>query len=156
MTRRIRQLVVGKPRNSTIVALHDDYATRIRRLGVQYETGWVPEVRPSGRYSVEHVREREGKSLLARLEDRGTVIALDRTGRLYDSETLAVQLERWGTRAVDFVIGGPLGLHGDVLERADHGWSLSPLTFPHEIVPLLVAEQIYRALGILRGLPYHK
>ena len=156
MTRRIRQLAVGKPRNTTIVALHDDYAMRIRRLGVKYETAWVPDVKPGGRYSDEHVREREGRSLLSRLEDGGTVIALDRTGRLYDSESLAAQLERWGSRTVDLIIGGPLGLHGDVLERADHGWSLSPLTFPHEIVSLLVAEQVYRALGILRGLPYHK
>jgi len=153
---RIRQLVVGKPRNSRIVALHDDYATRIRRLGVRYETSWVAEVRPNGRYSDEHVREREGKSLLASLEDRGAVIALDRTGQLFDSETLAERLERWGTRTLDLVIGGPLGLHRDLLERADHRWSLSPLTFPHELVSLLVAEQIYRALGILRGLPYHK
>ena len=94
--------------------------------------------------------------MLARLENSDTVIALDRTGRMYDSEKLAVQFERWGTRAINLVIGGPLGLHRNVLARADHRWSLSPLTFPHEIVPLLVAEQVYRALGILRGLPYHK
>ena len=83
------------------------------------------------------MREREGRSLLDRVEDRGTVIALDRSGRMYDSETLASHLEHWGTRAIDFVVGGPLGLHGDVIERADYGWSLSPLTFPHELVPLL-------------------
>ena len=156
MKRSIRQLVVGKPRNSTIIAIHDDYATRIRRFGVRYETDWVPEVRADGRYSNEHVRAREGQALLARLAKRGTVIALDRAGERYDSKTLAARVERWGARAVDLVVGGPLGLHRDVLERADHTWSLSTLTFPHEIVALLVAEQVYRALTILRGVPYHK
>ena len=156
MTRQFRQLVVGKPRNARIVELHDDYAARIRRLGVRYENAWVPEIRPESRYSDEHVREREGKSLLARLEKGAVVVALDRGGRLFDSETLAARLERWGARPVDLVIGGPLGLHDNLLARSDERWSLSPLTFPHEIVSLLVAEQLYRALGILRGLPYHK
>jgi 23S rRNA (pseudouridine1915-N3)-methyltransferase len=153
---RIRQLSVGKPREKAIAALHDAYAERIRQLGVHYETAWVAEVRPGGRYSDEHVREREARLLLEKLNGRGTVIALHPTGRLITSEELAERFERWASPRVELVVGGPLGLHRDLLERADQRWSLSPLTFPHELVRLLVVEQLYRALTILRGLPYHK
>ena len=66
------------------------------------------------------------------------------------------RLERWATPRLTLVVGGPLGLHRKLLERADGRWSLSPLTFPHELVRGLVAEQLYRALTILRRVPYHK
>jgi 23S rRNA (pseudouridine1915-N3)-methyltransferase len=116
----------------------------------------VAEVRPGGRYSDEHVRKREARLLLEALDGRGTVIALDPSGRALRSDELAGRLERWATPRADLVIGGPLGLHRDLLERADFRWSLSPLTFPHELARVIVAEQVYRGLTILRGLPYHR
>jgi 23S rRNA (pseudouridine1915-N3)-methyltransferase len=84
------------------------------------------------------------------------VVALDRSGALLDSEELARMLERWANPAATFLVGGPLGLHRTVFEGSDRVWSLSPLTFPHEIARALVAEQLYRAVTILRGVPYHK
>ena len=153
---KIRLLFVGKPRGKAECALHDDYAQRIQRFGVGYESSFVPEVRAGGRYDDDHVRKREGASLLERLSDRGVVIALDRSGEVPTTEELARRLERWTTPRGTFVIGGPLGLHRVVLERADSVWSLSPLTYPHELVRVLVAEQLYRALTINRGVPYHK
>jgi 23S rRNA (pseudouridine1915-N3)-methyltransferase len=149
-------LSVGKPRDAAAAALHDLYADRIRGFGVAYEARWVPEVRPSGRYSDDHVRQREGKALLGRLPAAGTVVAVDPGGALLNSEGLAGALERWSSPAAAFLVGGPLGLHRSVLEAADRTWSLSPLTFPHEIARALVAEQLYRAITILRGVPYHK
>ena len=84
------------------------------------------------------------------------LIALDAAGRLFDSETLAEHIESWTTPAATLLIGGPLGLHSSIGEKAQLQWSLSPLTFPHELMRVLVAEQLYRALTILRGVPYHK
>jgi len=148
--------VVGKPRDAEAIALHDRYAERIRKLGATYDVGWVPEVRAGGRYSDAHVREREGRLLADKLDDRGTTIALDPRGRSFSSEALSSRLEGWSTPRATFVIGGPLGLAPSVLDRADVSWSLSELTFPHELARVVLAEQLYRALTLLRGIPYHK
>jgi len=153
---RIRLLCVGKPRESGPARLHDDYAERLVRLGVRYETDWVGDVKPGGRFSGEHALEREARSLLDRLDARDTVVALHEGGELLTSRGLADVIERWATPRATFIVGGPLGLHATVLARATHTWSLSPLTFPHELVRALVAEQLYRAVTIRRGIPYHK
>ena len=139
-----------------MAALHDLYAERISRIGVGYEASWVPEVRSHRRFSEDHVREREADALRGALETKGKLIVLDRTGLLLTSERLAGHLESWATPLASFVVGGALGLHSRLLDGASPVWSLSPLTFPHELVRLLVAEQLYRALTILRGIPYHK
>lgn len=149
-------LSVGKPRHSLLDRVHDDYAERIRRFRVAYDDRFVPETRPGGRMDDRHVREREANALLGALPDVGTVVALDPAGSVLDSEGLARRLERWAAPAAVFVLGGPLGLGGALLDRADFRWSLSRLTFPHELARVLVAEQLYRAITLLRGVPYHK
>jgi len=156
---KFRLLSVGKPRAKDAIVLHDDYAGRLLKLGVIYETSHVPEVRAGGRFSDEHVKEREARSLLAqidRLRSKGALIALHERGELFTSRQLAGALEGWSMPEATFVIGGPLGLHDRLLERCDRRWSLSPLTLPHELARVLVAEQLYRATTILRGIPYHK
>jgi 23S rRNA (pseudouridine1915-N3)-methyltransferase len=136
--------------------LHDDYAARLERLGLHYETDWVRDVEPGGRYSDEHALEREARSLLERVDARDTIVALYDGGDSLTSPQLADRIERWATPRATLIVGGPRGLHARVLERANHAWSLSPLTFPHELVRVLVVEQIYRAMTIRRGVPYHK
>ncbi len=153
---RLLLLAVGKPRHALLEQVHDDYAERIRALKVAYASRAVPEAERRGRLDDPHVVEREGRALLAALPEDGTVIALDRAGEMLDSPKLARKLAVWAAPAATFAIGGPLGLGGAILDRADAAWSLSRLTFPHELARVLVAEQLYRALTILRGLPYHK
>jgi 23S rRNA (pseudouridine1915-N3)-methyltransferase len=154
---KLRILSVGKPREREVAALHDRYARRIENLGIDYEAVWVPDVKQGGRYSDEHVMEREARMLSEHLPlRRGNVVALDRGGLLLDSVALSRRLESWASPLATIVIGGPLGLHERLLKEADCRWSLSPLTFPHELTRVLVAEQLYRAATILRGLPYHK
>lgn len=153
---KIRCLAVGKPRDAEAAALHDRYAARVRRLGATYESAWVPEVRSGGRFSDPHVREREARLLQARLVDREVLVALDGRGRALTSEQLSRRLAGLAGREATFVVGGPLGLDRSILDRADWVWSLSPLTFPHELARVILAEQLYRALTLLRGLPYHK
>jgi 23S rRNA (pseudouridine1915-N3)-methyltransferase len=154
---KLRLLLVGKPRDPEAGRLYDRYAGRIESLGVRCESAWVPEVRAGGKFSDDHVRRREARALAERLErDGGKVIALDRRGRMLDSRALAARLEGWTTPRGTFVIGGPLGLDGAFLGDADARWSLSALTLPHELARVVVAEQLYRALTLLRGFPYHK
>jgi 23S rRNA (pseudouridine1915-N3)-methyltransferase len=127
-------------------------------LGVPCETTWVPEIRPGGRYSDAHVREREASLLRERLKEagRGKVIALDRRGQDLTSRGLAERLEGWASPLATFVIGGPLGLDDQFLTEADWRWSLSALTLPHELARVVAAEQLYRAMTLLRRIPYHK
>jgi 23S rRNA (pseudouridine1915-N3)-methyltransferase len=153
---KLRVLSVGKPRDPEACAMYDRYGDRIVRFGVGFESIWVPEVKSGGRYSDDHVREREARLLIDRLAGQGHVIAVDPGGRGHTSEQLARHLARWAEPAATFVIGGPLGLHETLLSRADAAWSLSSLTLPHELARVLVGEQLYRGLTILRGVPYHK
>jgi len=125
-------------------------------MGIRFDSSWVRETHSGGRFSADEVRGRDARALLAGHEGVGTLIALDPLGRMVSSEGLAEDLVRWASRRATFLIGGPLGLDRSVLDQADRRWSLSPLTFPHEWVRALVAEQLYRALTIFRGTPYHK
>lgn len=153
---KLRLLTVGRPRDASAVLLHDDYAARLARLGVQYRSESVPGERGGGRFSDAHVRQREARALLLALHPKETLIALDPAGTEWSSEELARMVEAWGTPSGCLAVGGPLGHHPDLLSRAAVRWSLSRLTFPHELVRVLVAEQLYRAVAILRGLPYHR
>jgi 23S rRNA (pseudouridine1915-N3)-methyltransferase len=147
---------VGRPKDRALDDRVADYGRRIVRFGVTWETVEVREVAAGRRYSDDHVREREGRALLETHSGRGTMVALDRGGRGWSSAELADRIERWVSPTLTLVIGGPLGLHSTVLDAADERWSLSPLTLPHELARLVVAEQVYRSLTIVRKVPYHK
>lgn len=149
-------LSVGKPDRTRFGPLFDDYAARVRRFGVGLSVRHVPETRAGGLYSSDHAREREGEAIRAALPESGTVIALTPEGRSYDSEAFARALGRWAVPLATFVIGGPSGLAGSVLEAADRKLSLSPMTFPHDLARVLLAEQVFRAVTLARGVPYHK
>ena len=153
---KIRLLCVGKPKDPLFARLHDCYAERLAPLGVRYSTDWVPDVRPGGRYSEEHALEREARLLLERVPDNVRLVVLHVEGHLLTSGELAERLEHWASPRMTLIVGGPLGVHSSVLRRAERKWSLSPLTFPHELVRGIVAEQLYRAMTIRRGMPYHK
>lgn len=96
--------------------------------------------------------------MLAAMPAEARVIALDVRGRSFSSEELAKQMTQWLRDGRDLVllIGGPDGLTADCLERAELTWSLSPLTLPHGLARVVVAEQLYRAWTILQGHPYHR
>lgn len=153
---RILLLAVGKPRNALLGALHDEYAGRIRRLGVAYESRHVPEVRAGSKFSDAHVQERESEAIASCLERDDALVVLDPAGEALTSEGLARRIDRLGGRRIVFAIGGPLGHHASLRDRARAVVALSRLTFPHEWVRPLVAEQVYRALTQIRGIPYHK
>jgi 23S rRNA (pseudouridine1915-N3)-methyltransferase len=116
-----------------------------------------PGARGKGRDDVRAMQE-EGAAILAALPRDIHVIALDGHGKMWSSEELAEQLAKWrmSGRDIAFLIGGPDGHSPDVLDRADQKWSLGPLTLPHMLVRLVLAEQLYRATTLLAGHPYHR
>jgi 23S rRNA (pseudouridine1915-N3)-methyltransferase len=134
----------------------EDYA---ERAGHYWRTDWIEvDAGARGRTDAEGVMEAEAQRILSRLPDRAQVAALTRGGKGMTSTGLSRWIQRAAVdgRDVAFVIGGAFGLHPSVLDRADRMLSLSPMTMPHEIARLVLAEQIYRAGTISRNEPYHK
>ena len=117
----------------------------------------APGLRGKGR-DAQRAIEEEGKRVLAALPKNAHVIALEVTGKAYSSEQLALRLEHWRGQGRDlaFLIGGPEGHAPDVLAAANETWTLGPLTLPHMLVRLVVAEQVYRAAAMLANHPYHR
>ena len=116
-----------------------------------------PGLRGKGRDAARATGD-EGARVLAALPKGALVVALDGRGKAWSSEQLAQRLEHWRGQGRDlaFLIGGPEGHAADVLARADEHWSLGPLTLPHMLVRLLVAEQLYRAAALLANHPDHR
>lgn len=105
------------------------------------------------------VKKKEGDRILAKISPDAHVVALAIEGKMKSSEELANDMGSWmtyGKSKVVFVIGGSLGLHKDVYDRADELLSFSRMTLPHQLMRLVLLEQVYRGFRILRGEPYHK
>jgi len=104
------------------------------------------------------LRATESQALFDAMPARARIIALDVQGQSWSTEKLAVNLEDWmgDGRDVGFMIGGPDGISADVLKKADTRWSLGPLTLPHPLVRVVLAEQLYRAWTITQNHPYHR
>ena len=105
------------------------------------------------------IKEKEGKKILSKIKDNSYVIALAIDGKNLSSEELAETINKLGVRGISnitFVIGGSLGLSDEVLSRANYKLSFSKMTFPHQLMRLILLEQVYRAYRINNGEPYHK
>ncbi|SFF16479.1 23S rRNA (pseudouridine1915-N3)-methyltransferase [Paenibacillus catalpae] len=152
---------VGKLKEKYLVQGIAEYA---KRLGpyVKLTLTEVPDEKaPETMSPAEEaqVREREGERLLAQLKPDAHVVALAIGGELWSSEDLADQLDKlatYGKSHVAFVIGGSTGLAPSVLQRAQQKLSFGRMTLPHQLMRLVLIEQIYRAVKINRGEPYHK
>lgn len=126
-----------------------------KRLAVPFNLNWILLQNSSQKDSV--AIKDESERILAKLKPDDFVILLDERGKMFDSptlaKTLATPLEQ--SKNVVIIIGGAYGVSQEVSSRADMVWSLSPLVFPHQLVRLILAEQLYRAQTIHLGLPYH-
>ncbi|MEQ6376362.1 23S rRNA (pseudouridine(1915)-N(3))-methyltransferase RlmH [Bacillaceae bacterium S4-13-56] len=108
---------------------------------------------------MEDVKRKEGERILSKLGADTYIIALEINGQQLTSEKLAKKIDELGTYGkskIAFVIGGSLGLSDEVLKRSDFGLSFSKMTFPHQLMRLILLEQVYRAFRINKGEPYHK
>jgi len=118
----------------------------------------IPLGKRSKSQPVERAQNDEGRLMLGAIPADCQVVALDVRGRAWSTEALAASLQDWmaSGRDLALLVGGPDGLSPACLERADQCWSLSALTFPHALVRVIIAEQLYRAWTVTTGHPYHR
>lgn len=154
---RLRLLTITHKSPSWIQEGYEEYAKRLPAT-CALELIEIPAEKRTANADLKRITEREGEKMLAAIKPNHRVIALDVKGKLWTTEQLAEQLANWRQegRNIDLLVGGPEGLSPQCLQKAEEKWSLSPLTFPHIIVRLIVAEQIYRAWSILQQHPYHR
>jgi 23S rRNA (pseudouridine1915-N3)-methyltransferase len=147
----LRIIAIGKKHEAWV---QDGIARYEKRLKRPFDVEWV--LLPHSSREGLMARQEESERILSRLNDE-YVVLLDERGKLYNSPALSrllfAPLEQ--SRQVTLIIGGAYGVDASVHERADAVWSLSPLVFPHQLVRLLLAEQLYRAQEIAYGRPYH-
>jgi 23S rRNA (pseudouridine1915-N3)-methyltransferase len=154
----IRLLWVGKTRNSSVKSLLSDYTERIRHL-VPCEVVETRDLSKRRALPTAKLIEDEGRELAKALPQAGRLVALDEKGTQLTSQGFARWLEseqNAGTRTLTFVIGGPDGLSPMIFQRAHLILSMGKMTWTHEMCRVLLAEQIYRALCIMRNTPYHR
>jgi 23S rRNA (pseudouridine1915-N3)-methyltransferase len=154
---QISLIAVGNRMPAWVTTGYEDYAKRLPR---DCELA-LREIAPGKRgknADVARLRDEEGARILAALAPGDHVVALEVGGKPWSTPELADQLRRWqeNARRVALLVGGPDGLPDACRARAAQLWSLSPLTLPHPIVRVVVAEQIYRAWSILQNHPYHR
>ena len=158
---KIRILCVGKIKEKFMREALGEYSKRLSRYIKLEITEVVDEKTPDSASEKEEnqIRDKEAERLLKQIRQEDYVIALAIDGKMYDSVAFSKKLDRFGVLgkgSVVFVIGGSLGLGEQVLERADESISFSKMTFPHQLMRVILLEQIYRGYRILRNEPYHK
>jgi 23S rRNA (pseudouridine1915-N3)-methyltransferase len=154
---RISLWSVGKVHDPYIKAGVEEFS---KRIGRYYKVDWqlIPTPKNAATLSEMDLQIKEGEIILEWLQPDDYLIALEETGKQHSSEELANFIQQRANESrkrLVFLIGGAYGLSDAVLKRADHKWSLSKLVFPHQLVRLILAEQLYRACTILRGEKYH-
>lgn len=118
----------------------------------------IPAGKRGKNADIARLTRQEGEKMAAVIPKGAHVVALEVRGKAWSTEQLSLRLDNWlsGGRDVALLVGGPEGLEPGLSAAADERWSLSPLTLPHPLVRIVVAEQIYRAWSILKGHPYHR
>jgi 23S rRNA (pseudouridine1915-N3)-methyltransferase len=131
-----------------------------KRISHYYPVEWniIPVPKNTAMLSEMDLKKKEGETILNFLQKDDYLILLDERGKLIKSEELAKFIETRANESVKkmvFLIGGAFGVSDDVMKRANYKWSLSPLVFPHQLVRLILAEQVYRACTIIKNEKYH-
>ena len=149
-------ILVGKTNGKLFAAGIDDYVGRINHY-MPMDIVTIPELKSTKSLTQEQQKETEGRLILNQLQPSDTVVLLDEHGKELRSVEFARWLEhkRQTSRRLVFVIGGPYGFSQQVYSRANEQLSLSRMTFSHQMVRLIFAEQLYRACTIIQGEPYH-
>lgn len=148
---------VGKKNEAYVNAGIEDFTSRIAKY---YPVQWtiIPLPKNAGMLSDMDLKKKEGETILEWLDNGDYLVALDERGKTLTSEGLAKFIQTRSNESIKklvFLIGGAYGIDKAVLQRANFTWSLSGLTFPHQLVRLILAEQVYRACTIIRNEKYH-
>ena len=154
---RINIISIESSRPEWTQEAFNSYKTKFNKsIDVRW-VGCKPAQR-SKNYNISAIVEKESALLLSKTKKEDLIVALDKEGSEVSTEKLRLSFDNWvsSSRDISFLIGGPDGLSRDLVRESDFCWSLSDLTFPHSIVPVLVIEQIFRVWSITQNHPYHK
>jgi 23S rRNA (pseudouridine1915-N3)-methyltransferase len=155
---QIRFLWIGETKNGSYRELEDSYYWRVAKL-IPCERAIVPELKKSDRRSIAAQQDREGKMIERKLGKNTFLVSLDETGKELTSVELADTLRtliEGGISSITFLVGGFMGIPSTILQRSNLKISLSKLTFPHELARVVLLEQIYRSMSIVKNFPYHR
>jgi 23S rRNA (pseudouridine1915-N3)-methyltransferase len=154
---KITLLTVGKSTNSHLIKLQEEYQNRLK-FYIPFEMTVVPELKNTKNLSINEQQEKEADLILKQLETSDEVVLLDEKGKQFTSvgfsEFISKKMLASHKRMV-FVVGGPYGFSERVYQRANGKVSLSAMTFSHQMIRVIFVEQLYRAMTILKGEPYH-
>ena len=158
---RITLITVGKIKEKFYRMAIDEYIKRLGRYCKPEIIEVADEKTPdnASTHEVELIKDKEGERILKNIRKDGAVIALAIEGKMLSSEQLADKISQLGVKGeshIQFIIGGSLGLSEKVLKEADMLLSFSKMTFPHQLMRVILLEQIYRSYRIIQGEPYHK
>ena len=154
---KVALVLVGKTVNKHFVELIDEYAGRVKHY-IGFDIITIPELKNTKSLSVDQQKQQEGELILKQLQAGDHVVLLDEHGKEFRSVEFSAYMEQkmqTVNKRLVFVIGGPYGFSPDVYGKANEKISLSKMTFSHQMVRLIFVEQLYRAMTIMRGEPYH-
>lgn len=154
---KVYLLAIGQRMPKWVEEGYKEYAARLSGA-VQIELKEIPAAKRVRNSVISKIKQDEGQRLLAAVPDGAKIIVLDEHGKSQTTKQLAVQLEEWVDMSQDIaiLIGGADGLSDQCLQQAEKKWSLSAFTFPHPLVRVILAEQIYRAWSLMTNHPYHR
>ncbi len=150
-------LTIGKSHETYV---HEGIQLFTKRIGAYFPVQWqiIPSPKNAGSMSEAELKQGEAETILSLVKKDDYLVLLDERGKQLSSEELAAFIQQRANeseKSIVFVIGGAFGVSNEIMQRADYTWSLSKLVFPHQLVRLMLAEQIYRACSIIRNEKYH-
>ncbi len=154
---KIILLTVGKTNDSHLIKLQEEYQNRLR-FYLPFENVTIPELKNTKNLSINEQLDKEADFILKQLDSSDKVVLLDEKGKQFTSVGFSEFLSKKMLSSVKrmvFVVGGPYGFSERIYKRADEKISLSMMTFSHQMIRLIFVEQVYRAMTILKGEPYH-
>jgi len=154
---RLHLIAVGQRMPAWVEQGYEEFAKRLP-ADCALQLTEIPAGKRGKNADIPRILQQEGERMLAAVPKSARVIALEVQGSAWSTEQLAQALDSWRQegRDVALLVGGPEGLAPACAARAEQRWSLSPLTLPHPLVRIVIAEQVYRAWSILAGHPYHR
>lgn len=154
---KISLILVGKTVNKEFISLIDEYVGRVKHY-IGFDVITIPELKNTKSLSAEQQKQAEGELILKQLQGGDHVVLLDEHGKEFRS----IEFSEWVERKMNtvnkrlvFIIGGPYGFSPAVYDAANEKISLSKMTFSHQMIRLIFVEQVYRAMTIMKGEPYH-
>ena len=153
----INFLTIESSRPSWAKEAFEDYSSRFNK-SIQVNWNGLKPLKRTSNYNKDKTIFQESEFLLSAVKEKSYLVCLDKSGKSLDTLQLKSRFEGWltATNNLTFLIGGPDGLSQNCLDKSNENWSLSPLTFPHAIVPVMIIEQIYRVWSMTQNHPYHR